>query len=123
MHSKKKYALILFFNSIIESCMMPCYFISYLYTYRNLSCNRSWITVFYLSYQSYVCVSNLKHLIIAYMSLSAREVVYCGNDYACYAQAARCRSAERAYIVERLHLAVGRADVPSFSDFQKLISR
>jgi len=33
------------------------------------------------------------------------------------------RLAGRAYIVERLHLAVGQVDIPSFSDFQKLISR
>jgi len=32
------------------------------------------------------------------------------------------RNAERAYITERLHLAVGQADILLFSDFQKLIS-
>jgi len=57
-------------------------------------------------------------------SLGACGVVYCGNGYACYARA-RCRAprdAGRAYMAERT-LAMGRADIPSFSDFQKLISR
>jgi len=56
-------------------------------------------------------------------SLGARGVVYCGNGYACYARATQCRSAGRTYIAERLYSAVGRADMPSISDFQKLISR
>jgi len=50
-------------------------------------------------------------------SLVARGSVYCGNGYA--ATHERRGVAQRAYIVERLHLAVGRADMPSFSDFQK----
>jgi len=61
--------------------------------------------------------------------LGAHGVVYCGNGYICYATA-RCRSTPRAlkdagqaYIAKRLHLAMGRADMPLFSDFQKLISR
>jgi len=54
----------------------------------------------------------------------AHWVVYYGNNYPCYARARHraLRDAERVY-VERLHWAVGRADMPSFSDFQKLISR
>jgi len=33
------------------------------------------------------------------------------------------RDAERAYIAERLHLAVGWMNIPLFSDFPKLIFR
>jgi len=52
-----------------------------------------------------------------------KEMAKHGNGYICYARA-RCRStpralrdAGRAYIFERMHLAMGRADMPLFSDF------
>jgi len=61
-----------------------------------------------------------------FVQVGVRGVVYYGNGYACYVRAARCRTprdAGQAYIAEHLHWAMGQADMPSFSDFQKLISR
>jgi len=51
-----------------------------------------------------------------------KEMAMHSNGYICYARAARCcsiprasRDAGRAYIVERLHLAIGRTDMSLFS--------
>jgi len=46
-------------------------------------------------------------------ALVARGIVYCGNGL-------HVTHEQRG--IARLHLAVGRMDMPSFSDFQKLIS-
>jgi len=43
--------------------------------YHNLSCNRSHIIVFYLSYQNFVCVTNWKRLIIVYMNVSYHKLL------------------------------------------------